>query len=163
MVSWVLISAIAHKPSCSTWFLVVQVSVLRFYRSYSAGILYPDAFHLAPEKTNRPEFWNNRARFFPSPIATQLSYLFKVKLFAIILDPKLGFPQAAQPSILSIQKINSAALLQWTYLRTHYWKMDLKKERVEIIYIAPGGIWTHDLMTTKHSLYHCAGWNPYVT
>ncbi len=56
--------------------LFIQISILRFHRSYVRDILYPDVYHMTPAKTNNPEFWKNRVRFFPTAFATQLSYLF---------------------------------------------------------------------------------------
>jgi carnitine O-palmitoyltransferase 2 len=52
------------------------ISALRFHRSLKQNILYPDVFHMRPQKTANDNFWN-RVRWMPGMIATPLAYLFQ--------------------------------------------------------------------------------------
>ena len=53
------------------------VSSLRFMKSMKENLLFPDAFHMNPQKTNNDRFWR-KVKWMPSMVATPLSYALKV-------------------------------------------------------------------------------------
>ena len=52
-------------------------SSLRFFKSMQSELLYPDAYHVIPGKTNNDTFWS-KVKWMPKIIATPISYAFNV-------------------------------------------------------------------------------------
>ena len=60
------------------------IHALRFHRSLKSNLLTPDVYHVKPAETDNNKFWSHRVGYMPEPIATPLSYLFKVFPFGIL-------------------------------------------------------------------------------
>ena len=53
------------------------VSALRFMKSMKENMLFPDAYHMNPQKTNNDKFWQ-KVKWMPNMVATPISYALKV-------------------------------------------------------------------------------------
>ena len=55
----------------------ILISSVRFFKSFKEGCLLPDVFHMKPQKTSNPSYWN-KVEWMPRRFATYLSYTMQV-------------------------------------------------------------------------------------